>query len=291
MIRNRDRNRSTMINNNTNSRVTNSTNNKNIITNRFVHEQFLFAKLIVFLGTPSTRRTSPTGISRTRRISRTTCRTRRISGENIDTNMFGDNKNILGTSWTSSIWPNTIRTTWIPRTTKWWRTGWISNRTYRTSGTTPPGTSTCSWRTCSRRSRTRARCSSTRTRTTAVSVIPSQGVSRPKSLITWSDFVSGMPPLYPLIYLVCVTKIVTWLIWYESYRVTCSVFCHSSLRSIALILYCYKFVQKNIIIIILQNFLPIDHTLFSVYIFSLVLYAAYLFAGQKWYILCDFREK
>ena len=95
MIRNRDRNRSTMINNNTNSRVTNSTNNKNIITNRFVHEQFLFAKLIVFLGTPSTRRTSPTGISRTRRISRTTCRTRRISGENIDTNMFGDNKNIF----------------------------------------------------------------------------------------------------------------------------------------------------------------------------------------------------
>ena len=38
------------------------------------------------------------------------------------------------------------------------------------------------------------------------------------------------------------------------------------------------------------NFLPIDHTLFSVYI-SLVLYATYLFAGQKWYILCDFREK
>lgn len=80
----------------------------------------------------------------------------------------------LGTSWSGSIWPNTIRTTWIPRTTKWWRTGWISNRTCRTSGTASSGTSTCSWRTCSRRSRTRARCSSTRTRTAAVSVIPSK---------------------------------------------------------------------------------------------------------------------
>ena len=38
------------------------------------------------------------------------------------------------------------------------------------------------------------------------------------------------------------------------------------------------------------NFLPIDHTLFSVYI-SLVLYAAYLFASQKWYILYDFRDE
>ena len=63
-------------------------------------------------------------------------RDRNRSGENIYTNMFGDNKNILGTSWWGSIWPNTIRTP------KRWRT--------------------------------RTRCSSTRTRTATVSVILSK---------------------------------------------------------------------------------------------------------------------
>ena len=117
-----DRNRLTMINNNTNSRVTNSMNSKNTFTNRFVHEHVRHWINLICRNT----------------INKTNILNRNITNKNIKNSMLNKanirwetftrtcsviTETFSGSPWSGSIWPNTIRTTWIPRTTKWWRTG------------------------------------------------------------------------------------------------------------------------------------------------------------------------